>query len=150
NVFEIDADLVPPPDLLAKYSEEQPRDEHGRFGEGGGVAAEYTKPEIKDSPTAGLIKYQVDDLPEHHLDGLKSVDFREHQFVQTASAAHGGKIVEAYGVYTPATQEIIMSSNKDNISVIGGNVVAHEVGHHVHLAKLTDGAAAEWEKISEG
>jgi hypothetical protein len=144
GVFEIDEPLP-----LEKYSEDQPRDEHGRFGETGG-APEYTKPEIKDSPTGGLIKYQLDDLPQHHLDGLKSVDFREHQFVQTASAAHGGRIVEAYGIYTPATQDIVMSSNKDNIAVIGGNVVAHEVGHHVHLYKLTDAGAAEWEKISEG
>jgi len=105
-------------------------------------------PKIQAGPTSSLVRTQMRTLPPGHLDGLQSVSFVEHSYVQARSAAHDNKVIDALGVYSPTNHDIVLSSNKDNIAVIGGNTIAHEVGHHVHMAKLTDEAAAEWEGIS--
>jgi hypothetical protein len=87
-------------------------------------------------------------LPAQHLDGLDKVQFREGEWISSRTV--DGNIIDAAGTYDPATKVITLSSNKDNVNVYGRNVAAHEVGHHVHMAKLTDKAATEWNKISEG
>ena len=111
----------------------------------GGQGLPY--PVVGDSPTAFLIEYKLKELPENHMDGLRSVDFIENQFAQSRDAT--GKITEAYGVYWPSRQIIQMSSNEDNVRVIGGGTIVHEVGHHVHLYKMTDEGAAAWAAISK-
>lgn len=138
--------------VLQKYNPDQPRDPKGSptggqwTGKGSQMTIPY--PVIGDSPTAFLHEYKLKELPEGHLDGLNRIDFVENQFVLSRSAA-SGEIVEAYGVYDPRVQTITMSSNEDNVSVIGGGTVVHEVGHHVHLYKLNDAGAAEWARISK-
>lgn len=97
---------------------------------------------IENSPSAFLIRNQLSELPQDHLDGLVGVSFVEGAFIPSG-------VTEAYGTYNPKTKIINLSSNKDNIAVIGGNVTAHEVGHHVHLAKLTDEGIREWNDISD-
>ncbi len=141
------ASLTTYPQALADrqrlYSPEQPRDDHGRWGEGQGGTV------VQDSPTAFLVKMTLgDDIPAAHMDGLREIKFEEHQYIQAQIPS--GKIVEALGIYNPASQAITLSSNKDNVNVIGGATIDHEVGHHVHMAKMTDEAAAEWNKISAG
>lgn len=119
----------------------------GGGSEGGSSSGGGASLEIEPSPTDWLIRQQISPLSESHVSGLKKIHFREHDFIRTMSAA-SGKVVEAYGVYDPASQEMTLSSNKDNIGVIGGGTVLHEMGHHVHLARMTDAAAKEWEEIS--
>jgi hypothetical protein len=106
-----------------------------------------TKPTIAESPTAWLIKNQITDhIPADHMDLLVGIDFQEHQYIHGMTTLG---VIDAYGVYRTQSRVISLSSNKDNIAVIGGGTVLHEVGHHVHLAKMTDAAALEWSKISE-
>ncbi len=111
---------------------------------------------IGSSPTAFVIRATVEEanLPQIHADGV-AVNFQEGALIQT------GGVSEAYGVYQPASGEITMASNaysqqddsmnvmgSQNIRVLGGAVVLHEIGHHVHLAKLTDESASKWAEIS--
>jgi hypothetical protein len=95
-----------------------------------------------------LVRYEIEDLPESHLDGLERIDFVDNQFIK--SRAPGGEVVEAYGTYDPGFHVIKLASNADNIAVFGGQTVIHEIGHHVHLARMTDEGAAEWARISRG
>lgn len=120
-------------------------------GSGGGDSGEEsrTAPYImQDSPTAflneGIIREAK--LPETHTDGLNQIKFVEQSYIQSYNMS--GSKVEAYGTYDPRTQVINLSSNAGNIPVIGGAVVLHEMGHHVHLAKMTDEAAKEWGDLS--
>jgi len=103
---------------------------------------------IANSPTDFLVKIETENIPEEHLDGLERIDFTSNQFVLTREAS--GEISEAYGVYTPSERTITLASNADNISVFGGGTAIHEIGHHVHLSRLTDEGAAEWARISRG
>ncbi len=104
-------------------------------------------------PSAGsfLVGYALEDakLPETHTDSLQGVGWQESDYVRTQIKGDG--IVEAYGTYTPATSTIRLAMNAPrggNISVFGGAVILHEIGHHVHTRKLTDAAAVEWERYS--
>jgi hypothetical protein len=103
---------------------------------------------IDKSPIDHLVRYEIDRIPNHHLDGLAGISFAENSWIKANNAATG-RITEAAGLYQPDTRKITLASNVDNIHVIGGNVTSHEVGHHVHMAKMTDAAADEWRSISE-
>lgn len=122
---------------LAKYSEDQERDDHGRFS---------IENDVEYSPTNFLVRMELKELPAHHLDGLSKVQFKESEWIRCQTARG---ILDASGTYQPETRVITISSNKDNVHVYGGNTVAHEVGHHVHFCKLTDAAAKEWTEYSE-
>lgn len=118
-------------------------------------------PTIAESPIRFLIKGALDEakLPDLHYDGLAKINFREGELIPAQSQ---GKVVEAYGIYDSNTREITLASNArsqtddlfnrlgtGNIHVIGGATILHEIGHHVHLAKLTDRVAEDWESISQ-
>lgn len=135
---------------LVKYDPNQPRDEIGRWTEAGGEGAAEesaapTKPEIADSPTKWLAEMELKEIPEHHVDGLERIEFEEKVLIPSAGTSGG-----AYGVYYPDLRTIRMASNADNIHVYGGRTLFHEVGHHVHMSRLTDAAAKEWNSISDG
>lgn len=151
---------------LAKYSPDQERvpagsPDGGEFGSGGGAGSTaYSTPNIDRHPTDFLVKMDLEKCPAQHMDGLKSIGFHSDTLIQSSSAAHGGKIIEAFGVYIPSQQEIVISANAKsatgsnfgqnfNVHVFGGKTVIHEVGHHVHLAKLTDEAAKQWSELSD-
>lgn len=76
------------------------------------------------------------------MDGLEEVRFTNKQYIGTIGGA-------ALGLYTPGLNRIDISAGVDDERVIGGNTVLHEIGHHVHLAKLTNQAATEWGDISK-
>lgn len=146
-----------------KYSDDQPRDDAGRWtdeggggggesggsgGDGGGESSHGIF--IDNGPTAFLARLEIEqaDLPASHHNGLEGVHFNEGSYIHSGTT-------DAFGTYDPATRRIDLASNAPdrgayggNISVYGGQTVIHEIGHHVHLAKLTDDAAAEWERIS--
>src|SRR4030095_16172750 len=46
------------------------------------------------------------------------------------------------------TDDMFNRLGTSNIHVFGGETVLHEIGHHVHLAKLNLDASDEWKKIS--
>ena len=96
---------------------------------------------VREGPTDWLIKNQLKEVPRNHLNGLAGVDFVEGQLIPY-------KDIGAYGTYDPEGKVIKLSSNADNVGVIGGGTVIHEVGHHVHMSKLTDEGATEWARIS--
>ncbi|MCK9597580.1 MAG: hypothetical protein M0R06_00990 [Sphaerochaeta sp.] len=97
---------------------------------------------IDDSPVAWLIDMELKEanLPPMHTDGI-FITFREGELIRAGA-------ISAYGDYSLETGEIRLASNAENIHVIGGATVLHEIGHHVQLKKLTAAAAAEWEGIS--
>jgi len=103
---------------------------------------------IEKGPTAFLVKLELEGakLPDSHLDGLGRIGFVEGDYVKSG-------LRDAYGVYYPDTRRIVLASNaakgSGNIHVFGGNTTLHEVGHHVHLAKMTDAAADEWTALSD-
>ena len=103
---------------------------------------------MQDSPTASLNETVIRDakLPEAHTDGLERVEFVEKSFIHARNMK--GESVDAYGTYDPRNNTMQLSSNAGNIPVIGGAVVLHEMGHHVHLVKLDDAKAKEWTAIS--
>lgn len=118
-------------------------------GGGGSASAARVAPYImQDSPTASLNEMTIRDakLPETHTDGLGQIRFVEQSYIKATNPA--GQSVDAYGTYDPRTKVINLSSNADNIALIGGAVVLHEMGHHVHLSKITDEASREWAGIS--
>jgi hypothetical protein len=96
-----------------------------------------------------LVRYEIEDLPESHLDGLERIGFEDGRLIPSVSAATN-EVVEAYGTYDPRARAIRLASNADNIAVFGGATVIHEIGHHVHLARMTDEGVAEWARISRG
>lgn len=119
-------------------------------GEEAAAVEEEQKPEgytIADSPTDWLVEIELEEakLPLSHTDGLVEINFNEGSLIQNK---YEGKITEAYGVYNPVSKVITLSSNADNVAVYGGNTILHEIGHHVHLANMTNEAALEWSKIS--
>lgn len=133
----------------------------GRPGERGGSApGEGGLPPIQNSPTSFLVKAELEDahLPESHYSGLDRIGFVQGTYVQIPRQAG---VSEAYGTYNWQSHEIMLASNPQpldpanasafggNIAVYGGATILHEVGHHVHLARLTDEAASEWAAISE-
>ena len=100
-------------------------------------------------------------LPDQHFDELGSIGFHEGTLPEVRATHAKGALVECYGYYQRGLRRIVLASNarsknddalnrlgNQNIAVFGGKVVLHEIGHHVHLAKLTDEACDEWEKIS--
>lgn len=130
---------------LSKYDPNQPRDEIGRWTEtGGGESPEPTKPEIGESPTRFIAEMELAEIPDHHLDGLRRIEFHENAPIPNRRTTGG-----AIGVYDPEARLIRLASNADNIAVYGGRTLYHEVGHHVHLSRLTDEAAREWNAISD-
>lgn len=109
-------------------------------------------PPIDDGPAAFLVRRELEeaDLPQLHYDGLTRIGFSENEYIR--AEVGDGRIVEAYGAYYPSTRQILLTSNANrggsNIAVFGGATVLHEMGHHVHMAKLTDAAAKQWAEIS--
>ncbi len=145
----------------------------GKFvSKGGGEKSKGTKPAkekllrgtsevvVESSPVAFVVRLTLKDaeLPDIHHDNLPAIGFTEGYF---PFSRVGEKISEAYGIYDVRSQKITLASNArsqnndvmnrmgtGNVAVLGGAVVLHEVGHHVHIAKMTDEAADEWEKLS--
>jgi len=111
------------------------------------VGGEGEFPRIQKGPTAFLVRIELEEakLPSLHLDQIEEIQFTQGEYV-------GG---DAYGTYQPANGIIKLAANPPgekggNISVYGGATILHEIGHHVHLAKLNDEAAQEWFLISKG
>ena len=108
-------------------------------------------PPIDEGAGSSLVKIQLRDakLPPSHTANLVGIGFREGGLAFRKST---GEIIEAYGVYYTERRRIELSLNApggSNIHVFGGGTVLHEIGHHVHLARLTDQAADEWAAYSE-
>lgn len=128
-----------------KYDPGQPRVPAGR-PEGG----QWTDTvDIEQGPFDFIVRLTLEDakLPASHTDGLRRIEFVEGDYV-------GG---DAFGTYTPGSDTIRLASNPPkekgplgNIYTYGGATVLHEIGHHVHMAKLTNEAAREWESYSRG
>jgi hypothetical protein len=112
--------------------------DHGLMGSAN-AGVNYT---IADGPSDLMVRRLMNEyVPDAHTDGLQEINFNEGMI-------HNG-ITEAYGTYHPPTAKITLAHNADNIAVFGGATVVHEVGHHVHLAKMTDEGAAAWGAISQ-
>jgi ATP-dependent protease ClpP protease subunit len=81
-------------------------------------------------------------LPASHYEDLEAIKFVEGGWDYSEDA---GNIA---GKYDPKVRTIFLALNNrgaaNNIAVFGGGTVLHEIGHHVHLAKLTEPAAEEW------
>jgi hypothetical protein len=108
-------------------------------------------PRIGDGPGAFLVRHELleANLPPLHYDGLVEIQFGDPG--QWIKAGVGGQVVDAAGRYSPATHVIQLAMNAPrggNIQVFGGHTVLHEIGHHVHISKLTNEAADEWQTIS--
>lgn len=57
----------------------------------------------------------------------------------------------AMGVYLPGVVPMVVLNAKDIVrrrADVSADTIAHEVGHHAHLSKLTDRTAAEWAVLS--
>ncbi len=126
----------------------------GRSGLVGGSAPATSAPAptIANSPTAFLVKLELEDaqLPDSHTDGLGEIGFTENAYIGYRRG--DGSIGEAYGDYDPRTHKIRLACNAPNggnIGVYGGKTILHEVGHHVACAKMSDEAAARWAAYSQ-
>lgn len=135
----------------------------GQFApKGGGLSKSGRQPPVADSPTSFLVKISLReaDLPDIHHDGITEIKFTEGHYIPGGRAGTEG-ITEAYGIYSTRTRAITLASNaysqnpeanrfgNGNIAVFGGAVVLHEIGHNVHIAKMTDAACDEWAAISQ-
>lgn len=146
---ELLARLSPPPGVRAEFlgrlrlhfDPDQPRrpkgDPHG--GEwtdevGGAVVEVDFGPSrdqvLEDIKTAGL--------PSAHVDGLRGVVFGQPSGMP-----------DAYAAYSARGRVITISPNLPAARKhIWDKAVLHEIGHHVHTAKLTTVAARRWAKLS--
>lgn len=188
------------------YSEDQPRDERGRWtetgagdgvpyggrppamreavvGETGGIRTlenERTRPFVQASPNAaylvtrqetgdktlrqeasvapggGIVMHEdpritatgdrleaeingaLDRLPPEHYDALNTVE------IKTSRGGNGN-----FAEYFDDTRNIFVYVGDDHPERTGDDRVLHEVGHHLHMAKLTNEAAAEWDALSK-
>ena len=105
---------------------------------------------VERGPGQSIIEGQLTDahLPQSHTDQLQAVRIPAGEWIAADRSPTG----TAAGVYTPETREIHLAINAPgggNIQVIGGATVLHEVGHHVHLARLTGEAADRWAVYSQ-
>jgi hypothetical protein len=103
---------------------------------------------VEESPIDWVVKNQLSDadLPISHTDGLGSIAFNEDDLIRGRFTTD---ITGAYGMYDPRSKVITLASNADNVHVIGAETVIHEIGHHVHLSRITDDAATIWADISK-
>jgi hypothetical protein len=90
----------------------------------------------------GRIKKRLKDfeIPKKALDSLAGVSVVPEVWMKALAAEHEG----AVGLYRPAEKTISLSSEWG-----AANDLAHEIGHHVHLSKLSDEAVSEWADISK-
>ncbi len=187
------------------YSEDQPRDERGRWtetgaggvpyghmpppmtehvvGEVGGIRMlekERTRPNVSASPNAaylitrqetgdkalrqeasvapgggGIVMHEdpritatgnrleaeineaLDRLPPEHYDALNTVEVK-------TSRGNGN-----FAEYFDTTRNIFVYVGDDHPERTSDDRVTHEIGHHVHMTKMTTEAAAEWEELSK-
>ena len=128
-------------DYETKYDPNQPRDPAGTS-----TGGQWTDI-IASGPTAGVIATSLENVPTHHRDGLTQIALADSgAFLRPNQSKETGW---TSGQHDPEARAILLSQNVDNIHVIGGRVAVHEVGHHVHLRKLTADAAAEWDTYSQ-
>jgi hypothetical protein len=104
-------------------------------------------PPIDPGPS-GPIQRQLDralatGLPREHLDGLARISWGVH------GQPLPGAGPQAVAVYDPPQRVIRLTTGVDDQSVFDERVVLHELGHHVHLSKLTSEAAVEWAGLSQ-
>lgn len=137
-----------------KFNPNQPRDPKGT-PTGGQWTPEYRFGSdtqvpliIEPGNTSWLARMELEDakLPASHTDGLDTVGFTENTLIGYRKS--DGTIGEAYGIYSIERRRITLASNADNIHVYGGATLLHEIGHHVHIAKLTNEAAEQWAALS--
>lgn len=107
---------------------------------------------VDRSPLTFVVKATLAEaeLPAIHYDGIREIQFKDLQEMGQGRGDVGG-------FYSVESQSITLAANtpsnratggNTNVSVYGGATILHEIGHHVHLAKLTDSAAAEWSTYS--
>jgi hypothetical protein len=100
-------------------------------------------------PLRSSLVRQMADMPGEHAQGLKKISSLPQgtEAVSSVRTANGVEEVTILGAYRPLAHEIRLSGH-DNIQVIGGGTLHHEVGHHVHEHLLTNDGDAEWRSIS--
>lgn len=86
-------------------------------------------------------------IPEHHLDGLRSIAFNDRVIGGQASWIGMHSWSSAGGTIQVAMRGAGQTGQWDKWSR-EHMTTFHEIGHHVHLTKLTNEAAREWGKIS--
>jgi HK97 family phage portal protein len=85
------------------------------------------------------------------LDGLgKTVSHQDGKLLTSGRRGSRG----AHGLYHPVTGEIRLSAQSlpdahGRVYTIANGTLAHELGHHVHMQRMTDAAADEWAAISK-
>jgi predicted Zn-dependent protease with MMP-like domain len=92
----------------------------------------------------------IDTVPKEHVDRLNRITFQNKEL---------GTSGNALGLYTNSEHRIQLRSNfdysnkqkSDNEGLAGGmrSVALHEIGHYVHLGKLSIKAANEWNGLSQ-
>jgi hypothetical protein len=102
-------------------------------------------------PLKSILVRQMADIPEDHVAGLASISSEEQgvKLVREIRVPDGSRQVQVLGSYRyHETSPHINLSGGNNISVLGGGTLHHEVGHHVHERRITNSADAEWRTIS--
>lgn len=118
------------------YSESQTRDDHGRWTSDGGP--EFRSFESTDDKKA--LEELRAQTPESHLDGIPHITITDH----VAGLKIPGRNFSSYlGAYH-WTGSIAAMRGAEGLH----DVIRHEVGHNVHLNKMTPEAAAEWKRLS--
>ena len=129
------------------------QDVHGGGGAGarsGVVArsvtdADVEKIKIESGSLESFAKDKLKKLPAEHIDRLEKIEFNEGGLIKTTR--QNGESGNAYGTYEPAWNKITLAADQKLLSTAG--TVEHEVGHHVHLAKMDTATAQEWASISD-
>jgi len=140
------------------YSPDQPRDEAGRWSDTGGGGGSGGAGEGGSGPPDGgdggggemridKGKYSVAtrsmiemaDLPSQHTNGIKEIQFE-------TDLSRMSDECNSLGYYNAQARTIVLF---DSAQMIDEGIPLHEIGHHVHLSKMTPAAADYWTDISQ-
>jgi hypothetical protein len=103
---------------LLKYSPDQERDDHGRFGEGGGLTVGGS------GASRAEVQKGIDNIPASHIASLRGVSVSSQPVVTTAD----GRQVQ--GLYQGQTRNIQIADKVMGRSIRDPQgTVTHEIGH---------------------
>lgn len=139
---------------LPEAFDESKHPRHGRGTKEGGKFREKDEGSVPvdDHARAGIVRKTIDEanLPAAHTDMLQGIHFhdvsKDPKDIPPAERLQPG----AVGLYSHWNQRIILAVNPQyDLQVYGGKTVLHEIGHHVHITKMTRQAANAWAVLSD-
>lgn len=139
-------------DPLHSYEGPKPAEHLGEFG----IKVNGATDKVREGWTAkGQMKNAIQEglravakLPAQHLDGIRSVNFVKGFGRRRANGTYQGFGAHISLLNARTIQQMTGPGEAKWYSARGTAI--HEVGHHVHMSKLTDDAAREWAMLSRG